>query len=302
MAVEALGDASSPLGGFENYTWQSGAELLADAKLVEIRPGRTVRLLTRESANPGGPTVVFVHGSCASLSQYLPVIIALVQQRGIGVVAYDWLGCGGSQKPDDWAAYNVEELHADLAAVWDLCVAGKVSGRRYLVGHSFGTHLALRQALRLQKAADPLDGLALLAGTLWMPDGGHPLFRLPVWVLRLLQSTMTRAFLAAAFASGTDQDLLNQEEAKCNENPMSMCKAYYRQLRSVPDVEIREVQVATIVLHGTGDGLIPAEQGRLLSEALPGLSKFIVIDGASHNFMLEKPGAAAQHMAKFIDA
>ena len=37
---------------------------------------------------------------------------------GYGIVAWDWLGCGKSDKPDSWAAYSCAELFEDVKAVY----------------------------------------------------------------------------------------------------------------------------------------------------------------------------------------
>ena len=33
-------------------------------------------------------------------------------------MAWDWLGCGKSDKPDSWAAYSCAELFEDVKAVY----------------------------------------------------------------------------------------------------------------------------------------------------------------------------------------
>lgn len=37
---------------------------------------------------------------------------------GIDAVAFDYLGCGKSEKPNQYAAYAASELYADLQAVF----------------------------------------------------------------------------------------------------------------------------------------------------------------------------------------
>ncbi len=49
--------------------------------------------------------------------QYAAQVPAL-HKEGLDTVAFDYLGCGRSEKPDDFAAYAAEELYQDLVAVF----------------------------------------------------------------------------------------------------------------------------------------------------------------------------------------
>ena len=52
---------------------------------------------------------------CAGL-QYAAQVPVL-QAAGMGVVAFDYLGCGRSQKPNSFHAYAADELYQDLRAI-----------------------------------------------------------------------------------------------------------------------------------------------------------------------------------------
>lgn len=51
------------------------------------------------------------------LVQYAAQIPAL-QKAGLDTVAFDYLGCGRSAKPNDCGAYAAHELYADVVAVF----------------------------------------------------------------------------------------------------------------------------------------------------------------------------------------
>lgn len=53
----------------------------------------------------------------AMAEQYAAQVPAL-HKEGLDTVAFDYLGCGRSEKPDDFAAYAAEELYQDLVAVF----------------------------------------------------------------------------------------------------------------------------------------------------------------------------------------
>jgi hypothetical protein len=44
--------------------------------------------------------------------------VPVLQKAGLATVAFDYLGCGRSEKPNDFAAYAAEELYQDLLAVF----------------------------------------------------------------------------------------------------------------------------------------------------------------------------------------
>lgn len=54
------------------------------------------------------------------LLQYAAQVPEL-QKAGIATVAFDYLGCGRSEKPDDFTAYAAQQLYQDLVAVFDRC-------------------------------------------------------------------------------------------------------------------------------------------------------------------------------------
>lgn len=49
--------------------------------------------------------------------QYAAQVPAL-QTAGISTVAFDYLGCGRSEKPNDFKAYAAQEIYQDLVAVF----------------------------------------------------------------------------------------------------------------------------------------------------------------------------------------
>eukprot|EP00434_Breviolum_minutum_P002664 symbB.v1.2.002353.t4/scaffold121.1/size317807/17 len=262
---------------FERYSWRSGQELLSSAEMQEVRPGRKLRVLKREPKEKM-PTLLLVHGSAASLTQYLPLAAALHETLGYGFVCYDWLGCGGSEKPDDWYAYAFDELLKDLIAVWqDL----KWPGPYVVVGHSFGSHLVLKL---LASAPSSVAG-AVLLGAAKFPEG-LPIFRLP-------------AFLKMAIHS-EDPELIKQEADACNANPMYMCKAYYRQVRNATDAEIASCSTLPILLiRGDADGIVSASDMEAFAQMLP-RSKSATVPNAGHAPMLEEPGRVAELIEDFV--
>ncbi|MDT8911183.1 SDR family oxidoreductase [Amycolatopsis sp. PS_44_ISF1] len=93
-----------------------------------------VRLSVRVTGAETGPTVVLVHGYPDNGSMWDGVAAELGRRHR--VVVYDVRGAGESDKPRGLAAYRLDQLASDLAAVID---AVRPSGRVHLLAHDWGS-------------------------------------------------------------------------------------------------------------------------------------------------------------------
>ncbi|CAK9015588.1 unnamed protein product [Durusdinium trenchii] len=191
-----------------------------------------------------------------------------------------------------------------FARAWKCCIFDPIlgpGGGFEVVGHSFGSHLVLRLGAMLADtmlAGDTIAGLILLGAAKQFPEG-HPIFRLPVFVLQWLQPSLTKAFLQMALASN-DPELIQQETDGCNANPMYMCKAYYRQVRNVSDDEIAKCRsLPSLLIRGGQDGIVSASDVEALAVAMP-LAQMKTVANAGHVPMLEEPGKVAELIDEFI--
>jgi len=89
---------------------------------------------------PGLPTLI-LHGGPGGNSSYLQSLIALSDERPI--ILYDQLGSGKSDRPDNPALWNLERFVEELIQV----CAWLDLKRFHLLGHSWGTSLAIEYAL-----------------------------------------------------------------------------------------------------------------------------------------------------------
>ena len=94
---------------------------------------RGVSLAVLEAGDRAAPTIVFVHGYPDTKQMWQPVLERLAPS--FHVVAYDVRGAGESSRPRGSAAYDLQRLTEDFAAVLDA-----VSPERpvHLVGHDWG--------------------------------------------------------------------------------------------------------------------------------------------------------------------
>nr|WP_166179415.1 alpha/beta fold hydrolase [Altererythrobacter segetis] len=106
-----------------------------------------------DCAGEGDTVTLLLHGfpeSRASWREQLPALAAL----GWRAVAPDLRGYGESSRPRGKAAYRIERLVEDAAALFEALGAR----RRVLIGHDWGGAIAWAAALR----GVPLDGLVIL--------------------------------------------------------------------------------------------------------------------------------------------
>jgi pimeloyl-ACP methyl ester carboxylesterase len=97
-----------------------------------VRSGE-VSLVVAEAGEPVRPTVVMIHGYPDTKEVWAPVMARLAPE--FHVVAYDVRGAGASSAPQPAAAYDMQRLADDFAAV-----RAAVSPERpvHLVGHDWG--------------------------------------------------------------------------------------------------------------------------------------------------------------------
>src|SRR3954447_14444543 len=93
-----------------------------------------VRIAVHESGRPDGPVLVAVHGYPDNHHVWDGVATELADD--VRFVAYDVRGAGDSDKPSGRAAYRMERLRDDLAAVLDLV---SPDAPVHLLGHDWGS-------------------------------------------------------------------------------------------------------------------------------------------------------------------
>ena len=285
---------------------------------VEVRPGRFIRMLNhnrqqqaqqaRTKADALG-TVLFVHGSCATMDQFDAQILHF-SALGYHVVAFDALGCGESDKPDVFSAYSTEQLFDDLCAMFDRDVApGSSSGPIFVVGHSFGTSQAMRLAAARPAAIERL----VLLGTAAHIAAPKGLFSLPLCILVCLQPLLSRGFLNQALHPHTlrqttpaHRALVRRCKANSGANKMYMAQAFYRQFEWASPAVIAQVRAPVLIIQGEGDQITPVAGAAALAAKLgrqggapPGV-RIEVVPRAGHQVMMEDPRRVNGLIERFL--
>ena len=242
-----------------------------------------------------GPDVVLLHGAVTDRRSW-DEITALLSER-FRVTAWDAPGCGGSADPDDsWGMDGFADSLVGLVRVLGL-------RRPHLVGHSWGSTLALSAHLRHPEAVGSLalaGAYAGWAGSLpaedvagrltfalgvcaqleaggWDPTSMPGLFSERISPERAVRLAET---MLAIRAPGTR--VMAQALAACDLRP-----------------QLSSVTAATLVVAGGADERSSPQVGQTIVDAIPG-ADLAVLPDAGHEMFLEEPAAFVGLVTDFL--
>jgi pimeloyl-ACP methyl ester carboxylesterase len=139
----------------------------------------------------------------------------------------------------------------------------------------------------------------------FFPDGGLPIFYLPVWLLQCLQYYMTLQFTKMAIHP--KHNWLRQAcMADSNANSCFMIRSFYRQTKWATMDDLRTTAVSTaavfpvLVIHGVDDGVIPLKYAQDLVNAVP-KGSLCAVDEASHLVMIEQADKVASLTLDYLN-
>lgn len=273
------------------------------AKVTEVRPDRPlfVRKLQIGTQRPQ-LQIVALHGTCATEAQFQRVWDALeVRSNRMDalIVAYDSFGLAQSPVVSTNAKdYTNAELQLDLLAVVDQFVDDSLP--LFIMGHSYGpTHIyATMEKLKCPIRGLILIGTAVKSKHLPIADGGHPIMKLPIFILNCLQGVLTESFIKLSVHPNNHwlADNLRNEN---NANDMRVAKAYHNQMMWYSMDSTALIIPKTLIVHGAEDKIIPVECGQHLHNKIPN-SKLMIVDCASHLVHMEHASKIAEAIESFI--
>ena len=219
-----------------------------------------------------------------------------VLAREFRTIAFDNRGVGRTEMPP--GPYPILLMASDAAAVLD--AAGIESA--HVFGISMGGMIAQEFALQYPKRVRSL----ILGCT---AAGGPNAVRAEPEATQMLmaRATMTREEAARAavpfiYDPGTPQNLI-EEDIEKRRPWFPHPDAYTAQLQGILAWEaysrIANISAPTLVIHGEGDRLVPAGNGKLIAEKIPG-ARLVLIPHASHIFTTDQPEAAHQAILEFL--
>jgi 3-oxoadipate enol-lactonase len=210
-------------------------------------------------------------------------------------IALDNRGVGQSDAPP--GAYSIALMASDAAAVLD--AAGAQSA--HVFGVSMGGMIAQEFALQYPKRV-----LSLILGCT-ASGGRNAIQPEPAALQTLMRQGMTpeqakEAIIPFIYDAATPRERIDEDMAiRMRWYPTA--QGYMGQLQGIMGWEaysrIAQITAPTLVIHGETDRLVPAANGRLIAERIPG-AKLVLIPHASHILETDQPGAAHQALLEFL--
>lgn len=244
-----------------------------------------------ERSGAGPPLLLIMGMSGTALHWGEPFLEAL--REGFDVIAYDHRGVGASSALD--GPVTTAELAADAAGL--LTALGIDSA--HVVGISMGGMVAQELALAHPEMIRTLT----LACTYCGGEGSS--LTTPEVLQKLTEAMMSgdrERALRAGFEANISPELADDESLYArllqigNERAvavpvimaqMQACMAHDTSAR------LSELNMPTLVIHGTEDQMLPVANGRLIASRIGG-SQLEILDGAGHLFFWEQPGRSAE--------
>jgi pimeloyl-ACP methyl ester carboxylesterase len=242
-----------------------------------------------------GDPVVLVHGTPSRAAVWREIVPKLARTRR--VFAFDMLGFGASERAFDQdvsvAAHG--RVLAELIDQWGL-------ERPALVGHDIGGATVLRAHL-LEGA--PAERIALVDSVVLAP-----------WITPRTRGMQERPppdeELAGAIAEHVESATVSRLEPDVYDALFGQWDGpegralYLRNLACFDESHTREFEplleslaVPVLVVWGEQDAWLPVEVSERIAARIPGAER-VVLEGAGHFSMEDRPGAVAETLSRFL--
>jgi non-heme chloroperoxidase len=251
-----------------------------------------VRLHYAEQGNPTGEAIVFLHGysdSWFSFSRVLPLL-----SPEYHVFALTQRGHGDSDKPE--CCYAPDDFAADVDAFMEKVGIEEAT----VVGVSTGALFAQRAALSYPRR---LSRLVLIGA---QTPANEDVVGL-VGEVRALEDPVpaefVRGFQESTVQQPVPQEFLDTVVSESLKLPARVWRDYLEQAVLSIDrnyvLELREIDVSTLILWGERDPLFPREEQERLAEAIPGASLKVYPD-TGHAVHWDRPEWVARDLEEFM--
>lgn len=230
-----------------------------------------------------GIPVLFCHGSGGRHHHWAYQIKGL-KGKGINPLAVDLPGHSRSKG----LPFNKINNYRD----WLRCFARAAALDQFIVaGHSMGGAIALSYALEFP---DEVAGLILVG------SGGR-LRVLPALLEALKDGTVPPSFADYLYSPNTADGLVENGKKEIAETAASI---YYADLTACDKFDVMDslpnIDKPVLIICGGEDRLTPVKYSTYLQQALP-KAELVIIDGAGHMVMLEKPDEVNSAIIAFVN-
>lgn len=266
----------------------------------------------KQSNGSQKPVMVFIHGWAGSARYWQTTASVLSKQ--FDCLLYDMRGFGRSQgKPfmeqqslqEKELTYELEEYALDLAALLDKLQLQRV----YINAHSMGASIA---TLFLNQYQERVEKAILTCSGIFEYDkksfeafhkfGGYVVKFRPQWLAKIplvdrmfMARFLYRSIKATERQAFLEDFLIADYEAALNTIYTSVSKA---QAELMPQ-EFAKLKVATLLVSGEYDKIIPADMGRKAA-AMSEQVEYVMIPNTAHFPMLEDPKTYLETVKEFL--
>jgi 3-oxoadipate enol-lactonase len=212
-------------------------------------------------------------------------------------IAFDNRGVGLSDVPA--GPYSIAIMASDAAAVLE--AAG--IDRAHVFGVSMGGMIAQEFALQY-----PAKTRRLILGC--TAAGGPSAVRAESKVADVLRARdltpeqAREAIIPYIYDAATPRTKIDEDTA-VRRRWLPTPAAYFAQLQAAVTFEsysrLDQITAPTLVIHGKSDALVPAGNGQLIAERIPG-AKLVLLDHASHLFLTDQTEAAHKEILDFLSS
>ncbi|MCI4645677.1 MAG: alpha/beta hydrolase [Hyphomonadaceae bacterium] len=239
----------------------------------------------RDQGTPDGPVIVLVHGFSASLHTWEPWVRALGDEYRL--ISLDLPG-HGLTRGFELDQMNVEGFGETITALTDALDVDRFT----LVGSSMGGHTAWTYAV---DHPDDIEALVLVAAAGWPPTD-EELKEMP-WMFKAMDyaafrtivrdldnSAMIRSGLEASFVDQTPvtEDMVQRyvalNRAPGHRDAIMHIISESDETRFATPEQLSMLDMPVLVVHGTGDNLVPYAHGAAFADAIAGASLITYTD------------------------
>ncbi|MBV1886299.1 MAG: alpha/beta hydrolase [Parvibaculaceae bacterium] len=263
----------------------------------------------RDQGNQGGPAIVLVHGSNASLHTWEPWVAELGNDYRVVSVDMPGHGLTGPTPAADYSRAGMVAFLKEFVDAYGLSPQNGAAGF-ILGGNSMGGSISTLYTLEHPEDVSSL----ILVSASGMPrpaDAEVPVaFKLassPIFSPILLYVT-PRSLFENALRDVTVPEGFVTEEMVDRYHALALLEGQRTALRSrfagsnKPETlfeRVGDIEQPTLVLWGAHDPLIPVSAAYEYDKRLPN-SKLVILEGAGHLAMEEIPGPSAEAVRSFL--
>jgi 3-oxoadipate enol-lactonase len=241
-----------------------------------------------------GPPLLLIMGMSGTFDHWDATFLAGLR-RDFDVIVYDHRGVGSSSRLNGSGLLSIAQLADDAAA---LLTALEVDSA-HVLGISMGGMVAQELAL-----AHPTRIRTLALGCTYCGGAGGALASEEVMgkLAEAMMSGDRERAIRAGWEANVSPDFAANDDAYARFLDIGRRRAVpveviMKQMRAITEhdtaARLPEIELPTLVLHGTLDQMLPIQNGRLIAELIPD-ARLEIFDGVGHLFFWEQPERSAE--------